>query len=161
MSKEIWKDVVGYEGLYEVSSFGRVKSFKRGREKVLKNLIGHKGYLSVNLYLNKVMKGHYVHKLIVMAFLGHKPDGTMRICTDHIDNDSLNNRLENLQLVSSRVNSTKDIKIGSSKYVGVHFDKTRWRARIHVNGKAINLGSFKKELEAAQAYQDALKELVA
>ena len=96
-----------------------------------------------------------------MAFLNHKPCGH-KLIVDHIDNNPLNNNVENLQIVTNRVNTTKDRKGSSSKYVGVCYsDKgiNRWRATTSVNGKVVSLGSFDTEERASIAYNFALTQL--
>ena len=165
---EVWKNVPNYEGLYQVSSLGMVQSLERVvkrsdnqkktfKERFLKaNPDGH-GYLMVTLSKDGKRKTFKVHKLVAMAFLGHKPCGYREV-VDHIDNDKLNNRAENLQLTTQRNNASKDRK-GTSKYTGVTWYKplNKWRAKIYTNGKHKYLGYFTCELEASQAYQEALK----
>ena len=171
MKKEIWKDVVGYEGLYEVSSYGRIKSLKRlinnGKKEYFKAEIIMKqnkdvnGYFYLNLYLNGKSNKYRVHQLVAMAFLNNRPDGTNKVVVDHINNIKTDNILENLQLITHRENVSKDQKNKSSKYTGVRFVKNRgnWRASITINKKQIELGSFKTELQAHKAYQNKLKTL--
>ena len=164
---EIFKDVEGYEGLYQVSNFGRVKSLDRkssdGRqlkERMLNPIINGYGYLVLNLHKNGKRKSLYIHQLVAMAFLEHTPNGH-KIVVDHIDNDKSNNRLENLQLISNRQNTSKDRKGYSSKYVGVAWDKSKskWISQIKIDGKIKYLGLFTNEIEAAESYQNALKNL--
>ena len=69
MKKEIWKDILGYEGLYQVSNFGRVKSTKFGKERILKLTKDKDGYLIVNLYKNNKSKTLKVHRLVAEVFL--------------------------------------------------------------------------------------------
>lgn len=163
--KEIWKDVPEYEGVYQVSSLGRVKSLERedslGRqvkEKILKTSPDGVGYCVCTLYFNSNQKTIKVHQLVAIAFLDHKPNGYQAV-VDHIDNDKLNNKVENLQIISPRENLSKDRKGGSSQYVGVYWHKAsnKWLAQILINGKNKYLGLFTNELQAAQAYQTALK----
>ena len=69
---EIWKDITGYEGLYQVSNLGRVKSLSyRGsrREKMLKPLKNREGYLFVILYKNSEVKHFTIHRLVANAFI--------------------------------------------------------------------------------------------
>ncbi len=167
---EEFRDVPGYEGLYQVSNLGNVKSLAKtiirsnGRkmstkEKILKlPIIGN--YLSVGFCKNKKHKKYFVHQLVAMAFLNHIPNGNTGLVVDHIDNDSLNNNLENLQLISSRKNTSKDRTGGTSQYVGVSWNKCskKWAASIWVNRKSKHLGTFTCELEASEAYQKALKD---
>jgi len=151
MKKEIWKDINGYENLYQVSNFGRVKSLLFGKEKILKNSLNC-GYYRVNLNGNAIR----IHILVAVAFLRHKPDGH-RLVVDHIDNNPLNNHLDNLQIITHRKNLSKD----KSGYIGVSNVKKskKFRGRIGVNGKQIYLGMFETEIEASNAYQLKLKEI--
>ena len=169
---EIWKDIPDYEGLYQVSNCGNVKSSARklcnhkgchiSKEKKLKNrLCGLKdnNYLCVALY-NNGRKEFKIHQLVAIAFLNHKVSGH-KIVVDHINNDKLDNRVENLQLISQRENSSKDKKNKTSKYTGVCLNKARnkWTSHIRISNKLKNLGSFTNEYEANLAYQNKLKEL--
>ena len=165
--EEIWKDIKGYEGIYQVSNWGRVKSLarknSRGRQlnkRMLKPSINGVGYAQCGLYLNGNRKMFQVHQLVAITFLGHIPDGH-KIVVDHKNNYPLDNRADNLQLISHRENLSKDKKGYSSKYVGVDWHKatSKWRAHIRINGKLKHLGYFIDELAAAQAYQNELKAL--
>ena len=159
---EVWKGIPEFES-YQVSNLGNVRSLNYNRTKQTKNLklkINSRGRRAVNLSKNGINKANCkVHQLVSMAFLNHKPCGH-KIVVDHIDNDKLNNRLYNLQLITSRENSSKDKK-GTSKYTGVHLAKGRkkWRSSIRINGKNKHLGVFTDEKEASQAYQNELKKL--
>ena len=113
---EIWKDVLNYEGLYQVSNLGRVKSLKRKvrhfsgerlvPERILKGGVNDKGYILVNLGKKGTKKVFAVHKLVAIAFLNHKPCG-YKLVVDHIDNNKLNNKLENLQIITQQENVLK------------------------------------------------------
>jgi hypothetical protein len=160
---EIWRDVPSYEGHYQVSSFGNVKSIKcwhGADEIILKSSPNGRGYLSVKFYKEGKLKTFTIHVLVAIAFHGHVPDGTLKIVVDHKDNNKLNNRADNLRLTTNRDNCTKDTN-GTSKFAGVCFvkDKSRWYAKIQFNGICIHLGSFELEIDAANAYQKALGEL--
>ena len=154
---EIFKDIPNYEGIYQASNLGRVKSLKN--ELILKQIPNRRGYLKVNLYKDKKQRTFEVHKLVAMAILGHVPCGYKEV-VDHIDNNKLNNNVDNLQLITQRANNSKD-RSGNSKYVGVCWHKRDklFRAAITIKGKVIHLGNFKDELKAAEAYQNALKNL--
>ncbi len=160
---EIWKEIKGFEGLYEVSNLGRVKSLKRkftSKEKFLKPYVSTGGYLRVTLSKKGKVKNKKIHQLLAVAFLKHKPCG-MKLVVDHINNVKTDNRLDNLQIVTHRYNVSKSTPKGSSEYTGVRYIKKNknWRAQIVINGKFKHLGIFNDELEAAEAYQKALKEL--
>ncbi len=158
---EIWKDVVGYKGLYKISNLGSVKSLKFNKEKVLtKNLNTH-GYLQVGLSKCGSVKSRGVHQLVAEAFLNHKPCG-FKLVVDHQNGVRTDNKLENLQIITTRENNSKDKKGFSSKYTGVSwYNRTKkWKAQITISGKVKYLGSFTDELKASEAYQKALKELI-
>ena len=159
--KEIFKDVLGYEGLYQISNFGNLKSLKYGKEKFLKATPNTRGYVNVKLYKNSIKKTFKLHVLVAVGFLGHVPNGTQKIVVDHIDNNKLNNYANNLQLITQRENSSKDKKNKTSKYTGVYFSKKRnsFVSKIRINGIPKHLGCFKDEFKAHMAYQNALKEL--
>ena len=167
---EIWKDIPNYVGMYQVSNLGRVKSLARARmrgrskgftsERILK-FHNNRGYHAVGLYVCGVRKILKVHQLVAMAFLNHTPCRYKRV-VDHINGIIDDNRVENLQVVTQRENASKDRKGGASKYVGVDWHKqtNKWRARIRLNGKRAHLGEFTNELEASEAHQKALKEII-
>ena len=168
--QEEFRSIPGYEGYYEISNLGNVKSLEREflingkypgtvKEKILKPDFTDKGYQRVDLYKDGKSRHIKNHVLVAMAFLGHKPDGTHKIVVDHIDNNPLNNHVSNLQLISQRENSSKDKKNGSSQYTGVIRNKNanKWQSYIKINGKQKHLGLFVSEEEAHEAYQKALK----
>ena len=155
MEKENWKDIKGYEGLYQVSDKGRVMRLSSRR--ILKLI--KKSYYSVNLCIHGVSRSYRIHQLVAIAFLGHVPTGSTKgLVVDHIDGDRYNNNLNNLQVITNRENSSKDRRGGTSKYVGVSWakDRNKWKAEIR-DGKKVNLGYFTNELEASEAYQNYLK----
>lgn len=153
---EIWKDIPGYENYYQVSSLGRVKSLRRN--KVMKGSLSKKGYPTVVLSVNTIEKNTQVHQLVAMTFLNHTPCG-MGLVVDHINNNKLDNRLENLQLITQRENSYRLQGNYSSKYKGVCWftSRKKWVSRIHIDGKTHHLGYFNTEEEASIAYQNKLK----
>ncbi len=169
--EEIWKDIPDYEGLYQVSNLGRVKSLpkewvvgsgaiRKHNGIILKGGKSSSGYYCVGLSKNSIKKTHLRHKLVAMAFLGHMPNG-LKLVVDHINDDKLDNRLENLQIVTNRFNVFKTQGKYSSKYKGVYRQKDKyWVAQIQINGKGKHIGSFDCELKAHQAYQDALNNLI-
>lgn len=167
--KEIWKEIIGYEGLYEVSSYGNIKSISRTitkgnityvtKDKLLKQSIDTVGYPYVNLSDYKKQKTFRVHQLVAIAFLNHTPNKYDGLLVDHIDGNKLNNNLSNLQLVTNRKNSSKDRKNKTSKFTGVswHKQSNKWLAQVRRNNKVEYLGVFEKEEEAAIAYLNSLQ----
>lgn len=169
--EEIWKDIPGYEGYYQVSSFGRVKSvdrisYKNGiplnlKGKILKIRRSSNGYISVVLSKDAVRKSSRTHLLVALSFWGYKRIGN-KLDVNHIDGNRENNNLSNLEIVTHRDNCSvcyRSDKIGStSKFVGVSWSKERkkWVAQIGINGKQTSLGRYTNEEDAAAAYQNAL-----
>jgi hypothetical protein len=168
--EEIWKDIPEYEGLYQVSNLGRVKSLpkewtvgngtiKRHSGKILKLHANRHGYLMVRLSKNIKPRGFGVHQLVAIAFLNHKPCG-LKLVIDHINDNKLDNRVENLQIVTARYNAYKTQGKYSSQFKGVSWSKKykKWQSLILMNGKRKHLGYFTDEYEAHLAYQNALKQ---
>jgi hypothetical protein len=169
--EEIWKDIPNYEGFYQASNLGRIKSIDRvvnhaksGKlrlvGKILKTPIASNGYAVVNLSRNRNTITKYVHAIIAETFLNHKPNGH-HFVIDHIDEDKSNNELINLRITTSRYNTTRNQNGFTSKYVGVNYRKgvRKWRANIRIHGKLINLGNYNTEIEAHQSYQKKLSEI--
>jgi hypothetical protein len=162
--EEIWKDIPGYEGLYQASSLGKIKSLKYNSGKKEKELIAcddGKGYLCLGLNKNKKRNTFKVHKLIAMTFLNHIPNGHKTVI-DHINNNRKDNRVCNLQLITNRENASKDRNNYTSKNIGVFWSKkdSRWVSKIYIEGKAYYLGYFKDEIKASEKYQKVLKDWI-
>ena len=108
--KEIWKNVVGYEGLYQVSSLGRVRSLEHidsnghpVKERVLASFSNRNGYRKVNLYRDRNRKQVSIHRLVAAAFLDN-PDNLPEV--NHIDEDKSNNAVSNLEYCRVLYNNT-------------------------------------------------------
>lgn len=103
--EEIYKDIEGYEGLYQVSNLGNVKSLVNNkgiaREKILKPFINSKGYKRVELSKNKTSKIYSVHRLVANALL---PNTHNYPCVNHKDENCENNNVENLEWCSYKYN---------------------------------------------------------
>ncbi len=165
---ETYKDIKGYEGLYQVSNLGNVKSLARVvvrndgstlpvKERVLKGSVRANGYLSVSLRKEGKIKTYSVHQLVAFAFLNHKANGHKAV-VNHIDFNRTNNNVENLETITQRQNTNQKHLKSTSKYTGVSFHKPRnkWRSQITINGKTISLGLFTDESLAAEYYDNAL-----
>ena len=155
--QEIWKDVQGYEGRYLISNNGRLKSILKNKEKLINGNITNKGYLQYSLSWKLKNNRYKSHQLVAQAFLGHKIFG-MNSVVDHINDNTLDNRVENLQIVSQRFNCKKTQGKYSSQYKGVYWnkEKKKFMASININGTRKYLGLYSDEYEAYLAYQNAL-----
>jgi hypothetical protein len=154
---EIWNEIPGFNGKYQASNLGNIKNVHRN--KLLSPSVGIGGYLRVDLTLpDKTRRNFRVHQLVAMAFLNHVRQGFM-LTVDHIDFDRVNNRVENLRIVSARDNSVRSALNNpnkTSKYLGVHFckQKKKYVAKIIKEGKKFYLGSFVNEKDAHEAYKE-------
>ena len=91
---EVFKDIKDYEGLYQVSNLGRVKSLQMGKERILKPSFDRYGYFHVTLCKNKKRKGFTVHRLVAQTFI-QNPLNLPQI--NHIDGNKTNNNITNLE----------------------------------------------------------------
>lgn len=123
---ETWRDVVSYEGIYKVSTWGRVRSLGRWKfngvgeyylkGRIMKQTSDNSGRLLVNLTDgNGKCRVRSVHHLVLLAFVGPRPKG-MECC--HRDGNPLNNRLENLRWDTHSENEKDKIKHGTSHFSG-------------------------------------------
>ena len=163
--EEIYRNIKGYEGMYQVSNLGNVKSLdkldalgRRVKGRVLKAGKGVNGYLTVALTKNSIQKTYSVHKLVAQAFLNHTPDGTQTLVVNHKDFNRTNNKVNNLEIVTQRTNSNRKHIKSTSKYTGVCRNKrgNRWQSRIHIGNKQVHLGYFTDEKLASDCYEIAL-----
>ena len=101
---EVWLPIEGYQGLYEVSNIGRVKSLNyrhTGNEKVLQPMSNGKGYWQVGLYKYNIRRCIFIHRLVAEAFLPN-PQNLPQI--NHKDENPKNNRVENLEFCTAKYN---------------------------------------------------------
>ena len=114
--EDVWKDVVGYEGLYKVSNLGRVKTLQKqvGRkepEKILTPSEIWTGYLRLGLRKEGKTKNTYVHRIVAQTFI---PNEEHKPIINHINGDRKDNRVENLEWCTYGENSNSSKKITSS-----------------------------------------------
>lgn len=153
--KENWKTIPFHQN-YMVSDLGNIKRIAPPwKGKIIKPEISPYGYKQIRD--SKTGKWYSVHKCVTRTFLGEMEDGYV---VDHKDRDKLNNRLDNLRYITHRKNllnvDRANLNMAGAR---LHKDVKRnkpWFSQIQIKGKAIYLGSFKTELEASQAYQNAI-----
>lgn len=123
MEEEIWKAIPGFEGLYEASTLGRIKTLQKSwnvgrggvitrREKVLTPIFDKDGYCKVSLYKNNRKKQKSVHRLVAQAFI---PNLDNKPHVNHKDGDKTNNRADNLEWVTPAENVHHSIDTGLRK----------------------------------------------
>jgi hypothetical protein len=154
---EIWKNIKGYEGIYEVSNYGKIRNFKT--KFVLNTKPKPDGYYRFGLWKNGKQKYHYLSRLVFSSFCNESING---LEINHIDCNRSNNKFENLEITTSRENNCHRWKTNgkkSSLYSGVckAYDN-KFRAYIFIDNKQKSLGYYKTELEAYQARVNFEKE---
>ena len=105
-NSEIWKAIKGYEGRYEISNYGRVKSLPKQKQRntiILKHWIGNKGYHYIDLrYADRKKKTHSIHGLVLEHFDCERPNGKLAL---HNDDNKDNNHIDNLRWGSAKDNA--------------------------------------------------------
>lgn len=134
---EHWKNIKGYEGLYQVSDLGRIRN-KRNR--ILKPTITKKGYCRIGLSNNSKVKFYFVHNLVIETFRGKQ-----NLSVDHIDCNKQNNKIDNLEYVTQQENCIRAWKNGLCKIVPYNEKPV---IQYDLDGNLINV--FKSVSEASR-----------
>jgi hypothetical protein len=111
---EVWKEIKGYEGLYSISNFSRVKCHQkkqRWKERILKSKITKRGYAGCCLFKEKTVKHFRVHRIVAEAFV-ENPENKPHV--NHKDSNRLNNVVENLEWVTPKENMAHAREQGSA-----------------------------------------------
>lgn len=108
---QIWKDIEGYKGHYQISNYGNVRSLKK--DAFLRKCAYLKGYKIISLWKNGIGKMFRVYRLVAAAFI---PNPENKPCVDHIDGDRANNHADNLRWVTVKENQNNPIT--KSKWIG-------------------------------------------
>lgn len=117
LPNEEWRDAIGYEGGYQVSNLGRIKSLQRKKTRIVKPDIIHTGYLRVMFYKDGKTKSHYTHVLVAKAFIPN-PDNKSDV--NHINGVKTDNRVENLEWTTRSENIIHAFANGLSKSGSKH-----------------------------------------
>lgn len=153
---EVWKDIKGYEGLYQVSSIGRVRSLDRtvvysdGREyfyesKILIPYKNNSHYLMVNLCKNGKSKSYLIHRLVAEAFI---PNTENKKEIDHINTNKSDNRVDNLRWVTRKENCNNPISIENNR----NAQQSKPILQLDLNGHFINKWKSVREVEREIGY---------
>jgi hypothetical protein len=149
--EEIWKDIDGYEGRYQISNYGKIKNTF--------NNVEIKQSLSTQKYFKSCLeyKTVYIHRLVALAFVDKIPNKPF---VNHMDGNNQNNIASNLEWVNPRENMCHRYinKKRTSNFIGVDFNMGKYRSTIRFAKKQIHLGRYDTELEAYQARVNYEKE---
>lgn len=147
LPNEEWRDVVGYEGLYQVSNMGRIMCLPRpcggvhnrfmSKKKTMKMKPNNNGYLQANLHYKGDVKRISVHRLVAIAFI---PRIEGKDCIDHINGIKIDNRVENLRWCTHHENDTFPIAIANKKIA----QKNKWTDELRL----------KKSISSKKYYQN-------
>ena len=150
---EVWQDITGYEGLYQVSTYGRIRSvpqpdrknqFKEGRILSLRN--GR--YLSATIYKNREWEQVIIHRIVAAIFI---PNFQNKPFIDHIDTNKHNNRVENLRWVTAKENMNNPLTKEVMKHINdgrTASEETKEKLRLSHLGKKDNEQTKKKKSES-------------
>ena len=130
--QEIWKDVKGYEGLYQVSNTGKVKSLKR--HIILKPSLNPKGYLHIVLYKNAKSKAGIIHRLVAEAFI---PNLENKPQVNHINGIKTDNNADNLEWCTNGENQKHAFALGLQTNIGNNNPKVRKINQYDLQGNFI------------------------
>lgn len=149
---EIWKDIEGFNGLYQVSNYGNVRSF-HGRVSGMKFKIDKDGYFHIGLTKEGKQRTFRVHRLVAKEFI-ENPLNLPEV--NHKDLNKQNNNSDNLEWVSSRENK-KHYHKDERKNTGVIKVGKTYRVQFTVNRKLYYIGVFKNYDQALLAYNEAFE----
>lgn len=148
MPGEEWKDLPGYEGSYQVSNEGRIKSLPKKwqpRYKILKYRMQNKGYASIVFCINQVRVYKLVHVLVASLFIKNDIDG---LEVNHRDGDKWNNRVSNLEWGTHQANAEHAFRTGLNK----NFGENHHNSKITPEIVRDILCSARSSAEMAQKY---------
>jgi len=156
--QEEWKEIQGYNGKYQVSNLGRLKTFNYRRNAfILKQEQIKSGYKRASLSILNIKKRHLVHVLVSQEFLGHKHNHSFKVI-DHIDDNKINNFFRNLRIVNHRDNIIKN-KIGITGQNNIRIMKGKFQVRFIINKKQKYFGCYKTIEEAIIVRDNVVKEI--
>lgn len=159
VNKEIWKDIEGFEGLYQVSNLGRIKSLPKKRlncklpETIIMKPKNTRRYFQVTLIKDKNRKQCLVHRLVAQAFI---PNPENKPQVNHIDGNGFNNKVDNLEWCTAQENSSHAWKTGLSKtttkqlehFYKIKIDNSKRVVQMDLNGNVIKI--WKSASDAAR-----------
>lgn len=153
--EEIWRDIPDYEGLYQVSSMGNVKSlpkmcgYRKDKGKILSPFINTNGYKLVTLCKNNKQKHYQVHRLVAMTFI---PNVNSKPQVDHINRVRTDNRVENLRWVTVSENSNNTCLNSLVEYKGQTKTVTEWSKILGIKQVTLHRRLFYSKWDVEKAF---------
>lgn len=145
--KEIWKDIKGYEGFYQISNIGRIKNLPRKyapRERIRKNCLDSDGYGLIILYRDGTSKTKKIHRLVAQAFI-ENPLNLPEV--NHKNGIKTDNYTDNLEWVTTRQNIEHAIKIGLMNPIGEDNSNSKLRSKdVKEIKRLISLGLTSRKI---------------
>lgn len=159
----MWKDIVGYEGIYQISDTGRIKRIlaSQGAQqgKILSLSLDGGGYLCINLYKNKKKTRHRIHRLVLQTFIGIQPSPKHE--TRHLDGCRINNKYTNLTWGTRRENMEDAVKHGTAtigtKNAGAKFTKGDIKKIRHLLFTGMSSTAIAKQFNVSQSIISDIK----
>lgn len=165
--KEVWKDIEGYEGLYQISNFGNVKSLdrkvnaKNNKKRLIKGTFlklrfNNRNYNIVSLYKNNIQEVRFIHRLVAETFI---PNPENKPEVNHIDGDKQNNKIDNLEWCTRTENNKHAWKTGLNKVSDNQKKAAAQSAKKRFSKKIIQYdlkGNFIKEWDSMSEAQRQL-----
>lgn len=159
LANEQWRDIEGYDGMYQVSDLGRVRSLKFGNERILKNHTLPSGYVQIGLSKNGRVKVKYIHRLVAQAFIPNDDESKTQI--NHRNECKSENRVSNLEWCTAHYNVTyNDIHKRKKNHLGdggltkkALANMSRKRLHYEKIGELYNADlTYKENLEVMRQY---------
>ncbi len=151
---EIWKDIQGYEGLYQVSNLGNVRSLNWRKTSTVRNLYlkpHNRGYLQVELAKNGKTRMFTVHRLVALHFVdGYHKDYVV----NHKDENKTNNRSDNLEWVSFNGNVVFSVKKDSKGRCSSRWKNTTPVQQLTENGEIVKTWDSPRDVKVSLGYSD-------
>lgn len=144
---EEWRDIEGYEGLYQASSLGRIKSFHRGGRMLRLPVYGD--YLSVCLSKDGASRRRDVHRVIAEVFHGAQPPNTV---VHHKDENKWNNASDNLEYVSISYNVRHKTQVLGKKRKGMKLDASQVWEILRLRGEGMKVGEIARLFNISEMY---------
>lgn len=155
---EIWKDITGYKGIYQISNHGRLRRIWKksrrnpeGKLKILNCSLSNDGYCKADLWKNKKRKTYRIHRLVSFEFIENplnKPQ------VNHIDGNKINNHVDNLEWCTCSENIKHAYKTGLKKFTGKIYGEKNGSSKLTQKqvDQIKELKGLKKQKEIAKMF---------